>query len=178
MVVLFYLGWALLIAAFAAAASEPLVRATPGSGITLASAYDLWYTLAPGSLVVTQIRLENLAPFLWDPLVVSVLAVPAWVLLGVPGIALAWYFRPNRALTRRERDEFHKHQESLFLFDELEKAAEPRSEAGGFDDNAPDHGGHDALEEAERLPPPTDEELLEEIEAEETADQPPLRTPD
>jgi len=169
MIVLFYLGWVLLIAAFAAAAAESTVRAQPGIGGIITSAHDLWYTIWPGSLVVAQIQIEKAAPILWDPILVAVLAVPAWVLLGVPGITLAWLFRPSRLLTANEREEFQKHQDSLFLYDELERDATTWNEDDGFDDRSPDHDGHDSLDEIERYPAPTDDELLLAIDEDESA---------
>lgn len=160
MIILFYLGWVLLLAAFSAAAAESTVRPQPGIGGIITSAHDLWYTLWPGSLVVTQIRIEKIMPFLWDPVMATVLAFPAWVLLGVPGLALAWFYRPSQFLTATEREEFRKHQDSLLLYDELEKDASTWNEDDGFDDRSPDHDGHDALDEIERFPVPTDDELL------------------
>ena len=160
MIVLFYLGWALLLAAFAAAAAETTARAQLGSVGIITSAYDLWYSIWPGALVVTQIRIEKIMPLLWDPILIAILAFPAWVLLGIPGVALTWFFRPNRYQTATEREEFRKHQDSYFLYDELEKEARTWIEDDGFDDRLPDHAGYDTLDELERLPTPTDDELL------------------
>ena len=141
MVLMFYLGWVLLLAAFASGAAEAVVHAHPGWGGILTSAHDLWYTLWPGSLVVTQIRIEKVMPALWDPIILTVLALPAWVLFGASGASLVWLYRPGRFLTQAERDEFRKHEEAVFFFDELNREALSRTEDDSSDDTASDYDG-------------------------------------
>ena len=125
--ILFLFGWLLLIAAFATAASEPFVMFTvSGRGITssiVTSAYDLWYTLAPGHLVLSKIRIEAISPTLWDPILRSLLYLPAWLLFGMPGFILAWYCRPNRVMSVEVREEYERQKESLFVLEELNRAA-------------------------------------------------------
>ncbi len=173
MIVLFYFGWLLLVLAFIAGAAESVVRQGPGSGI-LVPAYDLWYTIWPGGLVITQIRIEKFAPLLWDPVLVSVLAIPAWALLAGPGSALAWYLRPNRILTRDQIEDMRKHEESLMLYDELARAALAEGADINDDDMAPDHSGHDALDAAAEYGYHNNDDLLaaiEELMAEEPLDE-------
>jgi len=160
---LFYVGWILLIGAFVSAAAEQVVRLYPGQTPMLVPAYDLWYTLWPGGLTITQIRIERIAPGLWDPVITSILSLPTWFLLGLPGLVLAWRCRANRILTPSELEVHRKHVESLFLYDELAKEAKTQGHATGPDDMLPDHDGHDALDEAERTPIPSDDELIEAI---------------
>jgi hypothetical protein len=95
--------------------------------------------------------------FLWDPLVVGVLAAPAWALSGVPGAALAWCFRPDRHLSAEERREREQEAESMNIYDALARRA--REEGyDGADDRAPQgelrlpSGGTDAA----RSPVPDD----------------------
>ena len=140
---LFYLGWALMLLAFAAASAETLPRALPGVRGMYISAYDLWYAAAPGNLVVAQIRIEKfLHPWLWDPVIVTVLVLPAWALFGLPGVALAWFCRSHRTMTEQQLEEFRKHEESLFLFDKLAREAKEGGFDQGGDDRMPDHGQH------------------------------------
>ena len=172
MIVLFYFGWLLLVLAFIAGAAEAVVRQGPGGGM-LVPAYDLWYTIWPGGLVITQIRIEKFAPLLWDPVLVTVLAIPAWALLAGPGVALTWYLRPNRTMTRDELEDARKHEESLMLYDELARAAMAEGADINDDDMAPDHSGHDALDAAAHLGYHSNEDLLaaiNEMMAEETPD--------
>lgn len=123
---LFPFGWLLLFAAALGAAAEVAARAGPHAGGFLLSAYDVWYALWPGSLVVAKIRIEALlGPWAWDPLATGVLAVPLWVLFGLPGWLLIWLGRPrpgprDEAGRQEERDE----EEALFLYDSLAERAE------------------------------------------------------
>ena len=113
------LGWVLLGAAFIAAAAESVAHSVPGVDGPVISAYDLWYTLWPKGLVITRIIVErNVHAFFWDPLLVTLLQFPAWLLLGGPGAAMVWFFRPSRQ-TGDEIDE-----DSVFLYDRLMEDAE------------------------------------------------------
>jgi len=138
---MFYLGWVLLLVAFASAAAEAVVRAYPGWGGIFASAHDLWYTIWPGSLVVTQIRVEKVMPALWDPVILTVLALPAWALFGVSGTALVWLYRPGRFLTQAECDEFNKFQEAIFLHDKLNREALSQTRNDSSDDKVSEYDG-------------------------------------
>jgi hypothetical protein len=160
---LFYTGWVLLICAFIAAAAEQVVRLYPGASAIMTPAYDLWYTLAPKNQTIVQIRIERIAYFLWDPVLKSVLALPAWLLLGLPGVLLAWYCRPGRVMTAEQREDYNKYVEGLFLYDTLAKEAKAEGHATGHDDMAPDHYGHDALEAADRANAEPDDELIETV---------------
>ncbi len=95
--VLFYLGYGLLAAAFLVGAAEIAAHGIGGTRSPVLSAYDTWYTFWPDTLIVSRIIIErDLAPFLWDPVSVTVLSLPAWMILGLPGAALAWLFHPKR----------------------------------------------------------------------------------
>ena len=113
------LGWVLMGAAFIAAAAETVAHTVPGVGGPVISAYDLWYTFSPKSLVITRIIIErNVHSIFWDPLLVTVLQLPAWLILGGPGAALAWFFRPPRQMSEGIEED------SIFLYDRLVEAAE------------------------------------------------------
>ncbi|MEK9754140.1 MAG: hypothetical protein VW338_13170, partial [Rhodospirillaceae bacterium] len=73
----YYFGWVVLAAAFASAAAEVLVKPLKGGSQLIVPAHDLWYTVAPGSLLVAKIRLENIDPALWDPVALGLLSLPA-----------------------------------------------------------------------------------------------------
>ncbi len=160
--VLFYLGWVLLFMAFVGAAAEAIPRSLPG-GATLGgwfvSAYDLWYAARPGSLVVTQIQVEKISPVLWDPVIVALLALPAWLLFGVPGVLLTWFFRPHKEMTAEQREDLQKQEENLLLFDKLTEEAR----AAGFDDDeddrAPSHDGPGIIDVTDRGGEPAFEEI-------------------
>jgi len=162
-----YFGWALLVAAFGAAAAEVLVPPRPGTGSLFVPAYELWYTAWPGSLVGAQIRVERLAPFLWDPVIVTLLHLPAWMLLGLPGALLAWVTRSRTYADRRERAEVRKYEEAMMLYDDLARDARDQGMDAEEDDMLPDHSGHDTLDEIQLFGDEEDDELFSMERAEE-----------
>jgi hypothetical protein len=147
---LFLAGWALLLGAFAVAAAETIARTFPIETGWMISAGELWRALWPGSYVYAELRLGALTPWLWDPVISWVLAPPAWLLLGLPGVILAWTCRPSRNVTPMQEEELREHEASLFLYDELAREArewarqtgEPVSE----DDRRPNQDVIDLLE--------------------------------
>lgn len=163
--VLFYLGWMLLVLAFAAAAAESIPRAMPGGGGggAFISAYDLWYAAQPGSLVVAQIQVEKLSPALWNPVIVGVLALPGWLLFGGPGALLVWFCRPFKQITEQELEDMQKQEESLLLLERLSREAE---EAGytDSDDRLPDHAGHELLESGGGVDPYSEDAVIRDLE--------------
>ena len=80
----YYLGGFLLVLVFGSAAAEATPRSM-SSGGWFVSAYELWYTFLPGNLVVTQIQVGEISPALWDPLLVSLLSLPALFFIRRPG---------------------------------------------------------------------------------------------
>ncbi|MFQ5766322.1 MAG: hypothetical protein ACE5GT_15480 [Rhodospirillales bacterium] len=157
----FYAGWALLALAFAAAAAETLPRSLPGGGGFFISAHHLWYAAWPGSLIVTQIKVETLLhPWLWDPVAVTVLKAPAWALLGVPGAFLTWFCRPHKEMSPHDREELEKQEESLFLFDRLAREAREAGYDPGEDDQRPDHAGHGLIDARGLTEPYAEDDVL------------------
>lgn len=139
MLVLFYIGWGFLVLAFAAAATEPFLVQV-GRGGFMTSTYDLWYALAPGHLIVTEIRLERFSPALWNTVIYTILQAPGWFVLGLPGCLLTWYCRPNRVMSPEVREEYERQRESLFVIDELSRNARlDESYDPNEDDRAPVH---------------------------------------
>ena len=136
------LGWAFVIFAFVAAAAEIVARIHGGPAGAYVSAYDIWYTVWPGNLVITQTMVErHLGVALWDYVARPILSLPAWLLFGAPGGALIWF----HGLRRSEVDIIG--EESFSVYDTLVEAA--RKEEGydpNEDDMAPDHGPVDGYD--------------------------------
>jgi hypothetical protein len=176
--VLFYLGWILLAAAFLSAAAEMIVRLYPSEISVLTSAYDLWYTIWPGGLTLTQIRIERVSPMLWDPVLITVLTLPAWVLFGLPGLLITWYCRPGRVMTPSELQEHREHIEALMLYDELTEESKRAGYTDDSDDLMPDHEGFEVFQALDETPDrgvmQSDEEIFEAIlAAHKSASEPP-----
>ncbi|MCH7555805.1 MAG: hypothetical protein IIC08_07435, partial [Proteobacteria bacterium] len=85
---------------------------------------------------------ERISPTLWELLRVSVLALPAWLLFGVPGGALVWFCNPHRQMTRYQKEELERHEEALVLYDKLAQEAKEAGFDDGEDDQLPVHNHH------------------------------------
>lgn len=130
----FLVGWLLVVGAFLASAAGMIARVDPGAASGgLMSARELWYYYAPGSFIIFQIRVERIAPWLWDPLLTGFLSLPTWLILGGPGIGLVWRFNPHRGEASEPLED-----SPLFLYDQLAARARTEGYVDG-DDQAPDH---------------------------------------
>lgn len=110
----FLLGWSFFVLAFLAAAAERLV-----SDGAVTSFYKVWYSLRPGSLIVFQILIEkHVAPWVWNPVLTTLLALPGWLLFGLPSGLLLWFCRPHKT------PEAWAEEEAYGTYDRLAKAAE------------------------------------------------------
>lgn len=163
---LFLLGWVLMLCAFAAAAAEVAAGALAAAGGWVTGLGELWRALSPDSFVAVRADVHAAAPWAWTALAV-LLAFPGWLLFGLPGVLLAWFCRPGRHLTADEREDLKHRADSLFLYDELARAARDQAREDGYDptedDSVPSHFGHDLLEEADRVEVEVDDDILQEI---------------
>ncbi len=138
--ILFYGGMILIAMGLLAAAVETGAHGLPGAGRGFfMSAFDLWYTMRPKSLLLFEIRIERLVPWLWDPVLTTVLKLPAWAIFGVPGGAIVWFCHPGRGVPTD--DGVNEVLDSFELFDELTRRARrenPKGEEHGPRDMLPD----------------------------------------
>ena len=90
-------GWILLVAAFLSAVADVAAQALIGNSGVL-SAVNVLDILAPDFLdrLIILVR-DGIHPLAWDPLLITILTLPGWLLTGLPGVALVWRFRtrPN-----------------------------------------------------------------------------------
>ena len=132
------IGWLLIALALGFAAAE-----TGAQGIArvngFMSAYDVLHTLSPGELIQTRIFIErNLHPVLWDPIIRSILWLPGWLILGVPGIIIAWKSRDRSAEEMDGEDEL-----AVSSYDDIVAAAEEFDEIVHDEaDSSPSKYGH------------------------------------
>ncbi|MBC8339790.1 MAG: hypothetical protein ISR51_07340 [Rhodospirillales bacterium] len=161
MQILFYLGWVLLALAFAAGAAESVPRMlAQDDGRWFISAYDLWYAAWPGKLVVTQIKVERISPALWDPILTGLLSLPAWLLLGLPGGALAWLCRPHKDMPAELALDLKQQTETFDLYDRLAQEARDAGYDNGPDPQFPDFSEFAGSEDS--IAPENENGLLEE----------------
>ena len=86
-------GWSLLVVAFIFTAAEAMVHAILNEYGFIAASRVL-ETLEPEFLAAFEAAVDsNLHPLLWDPVLLSLMQLPGWLLLGTPGVFLIWYFR-------------------------------------------------------------------------------------
>ena len=145
----YYLGWALLIVAFATAAAEVMVPQLVVATSIFVSAHELWYTAWPSSLISTQIRVERLAPFLWDPVLVQILALPGWFLVGLPGFGLVWVSRNKGVADSAAIAEIEKYEEAMLVYDPLTAASHIEDEESDQDAMWPNASDYDVFNEIE-----------------------------
>jgi hypothetical protein len=138
----FYIGVLLIGCGFMLAAAETAWHSMPGSvhGV-IVPAHDLWYTLWPRSLIISEIRVERMfGAWAWDPVILTFLKLPAWLIFGAPGVALLITFRPNRG--PKSAEEMAMVMENLELYDHLTKLAREENPPGE------EHGPQDILPES------------------------------
>jgi len=145
----YYLGWALLIVAFATAAAEVMVPQLVVATSIFVSAHELWYTAWPSSLIGTQIRVERLAPFLWDPVLVQILALPGWFLFGLPGVGLVWVSRDKDVADSRARAEVEKYEEAMLVYESFTAPSNIEDEDGDQGAMWPNASDYDVFNEIE-----------------------------
>lgn len=91
---LWLLGWSLLAAAFVAAAAETAAQGVAREWGTMAAA-DVLMVLVPDLFDAIRDGVDELLnPLIWDYVVLPLLALPGWLLLGVPGVVLVWRYWP------------------------------------------------------------------------------------
>jgi len=96
-------GYLLILAAVIVAVAEAIDFATQGEW-TVISAGEVWYRIHRASLNAAQAGIQRyLSPWLWDPVITTLLRGPAWAVLGVPGIAFVILFRRGRDRRNRFR---------------------------------------------------------------------------
>jgi hypothetical protein len=96
------LAWVLIVVAALMLAREAYMFLETGAYAPVAVG-QIWYVLSRGSLAWVQALLEEHVPFLWDPLLFSVLNWPATLVFGIPGVALWFATRSPKKKKRKWR---------------------------------------------------------------------------
>ena len=97
------LGWLFVLAALAVAVWEVL-SPDEKAGVQLRPAGELWYRLDVASLNLVQAVIERyIWPPLWDPVLSSLLHLPALVVPAVPGLVLAVLCHTRAKRKRKKR---------------------------------------------------------------------------
>ena len=96
MVVLRVIGWLLIVAALLALGWDIFFWIHDGH-MAFTPAGAAWYRVSPGSLNLTQAVIErHIWKTLWNPLILTVLLQPLCLVLGIPGLLLAFIARARK----------------------------------------------------------------------------------
>ena len=88
-------GWILIVMAIGVAGHEIIASLQlPTGGYHFFAFGQLWAAINRASLTLAQAGIQrHVWPWLWDGVIVQILLAPAWLILGVPGVLLAWFCR-------------------------------------------------------------------------------------
>ena len=85
--------WLLLLAMVAAVIDATKSLAGGGAWVVTPMG-EQWQALNADSLTAAKTWIEaNAGPFLWDPVMTSILHAPTWVVFGILGVVLFWLGR-------------------------------------------------------------------------------------
>ena len=100
MMILRVLGvWSLLVAMVALTIDGTKSLAAGQGQWIVTPLGEHWFKLNAASLNTLQAAIErHVWPWLWDPVMVSLLLIPTWVFFGVIGLMLYWFGRRRRRL--------------------------------------------------------------------------------
>ncbi|MFC4271394.1 hypothetical protein GQF03_18490 [Sneathiella chungangensis] len=95
------ISWALIGAAFVVLGHDLLQYLNSETWHSILAG-ELWFRLNPEGLNLVQAVIQRYVwPALWDPVIVTLLLWPAWLVFLVPGIVLLLLFRKRRKAERR-----------------------------------------------------------------------------
>lgn len=82
--------WLLLLAMVAAVVDATKSLAGGGAWVVTPMS-EQWQSLSPETLRDAKAAIEtNVGPFLWDPVMTTILHAPTWVVFGILGVLLYW----------------------------------------------------------------------------------------
>jgi hypothetical protein len=94
-----FLAGALLMVAVFAAANDVTRSMLAGERLPPVSTYAHWSRLAPVTLATARNAVQrNTHALVWDPVIVTVLQLPAWALFGLAGALLGYAGRRRREI--------------------------------------------------------------------------------
>jgi hypothetical protein len=85
------LGVWLLLLAMVAAVVDATKSLAGGGAWVVTPMGEQWQALNPDTLTATKAWIEtNAGKYLWDPVMVTILHAPTWVVFGILGVLLYW----------------------------------------------------------------------------------------
>jgi len=97
-----FIGLWLLAGALIALVVDGAKTIAAGSVVTTPLG-QLWFSISPASLNAAQAGIQrNVSPFLWDPVIQSILVAPGFVVFGILGAVLMLLGRRKREVKLSE----------------------------------------------------------------------------
>ena len=95
-----FLGYFFLCFAVAALAYDGIRMIADNGRLAFTSLEQHWLNISPAGMETARTFAEQISPYLWSPLLMSFLVLPAWVLTCGLGtlLYLAGYSRPQPAI--------------------------------------------------------------------------------
>jgi hypothetical protein len=85
------LGVWLLLLAMVAAVVDATKSLAGGGAWVVTPMGEQWKALSPETLESAKTAIQtDAAPFLWDPVMTTILGAPTWVVFGILGVLLYW----------------------------------------------------------------------------------------
>ena len=98
MIVCRVLGWFFILLALGAVAYEVNAAMNNEGGWRMISLGEMWFKTHPHSLNTAQAGIQrNIAPWLWEPVIRTILLWPGWLVFGVPGLVASILCRKRRS---------------------------------------------------------------------------------
>ncbi len=99
MVILRTIGIWLLLVAMIALTVDGTQSLASTEGWVMTPLGEHWFNLHAPSLNTSQAAVERYVhPYLWDPILVTILMTPTWIFFGVLGLLFYWLGRRRRRL--------------------------------------------------------------------------------
>ena len=96
MIICRFLGYLLAIITLATVGYEAW-QAVTNDGWKVIALGELWFKLDAQSLSISQAGIQRYVdPWLWEPIITTILLWPSWVVFGVPTLILMWVGRKKR----------------------------------------------------------------------------------
>jgi hypothetical protein len=98
--ILRFLGYVFLSLAMAALAYDGIRMIADNGHLAFTSLEQHWLNISPASMAAARVYAEQLNPYLWSPVLMGLLVLPAWVVASGLGtlLYLAGYTRPRPTL--------------------------------------------------------------------------------
>jgi hypothetical protein len=92
-----FLAGVFLLVAVIAAVNDVTRSMTAATRLPAVSTYEHWSKLAPVTLAAARSAVQRRThPLVWDPVLVTILGLPAWGLFGIAGFLLGYAGRRRR----------------------------------------------------------------------------------